>query len=152
MTIAKREGGDINSDSYVHIGKDGLILTVADKRETIMLEEEEAREIVDDEVIVREDFHQMVYEEQEFIRRDLELSNQVATHCFKIMEIDDMTKGEVLFALSFHQTLISLIEELKWGNVYAEKKITYQRMMNMNESLKEIKCFIKDCKPEDAEK
>ena len=29
MTIAKREGGDINSDSYVHIGKDGLILTVA---------------------------------------------------------------------------------------------------------------------------
>jgi len=61
------------------------------------------------------------------------------------MEIDDETKGEVLFALSFHQTLISLIEELKWGNVYAEKKITYQRMMQMNQSLNKIKGFIKKC-------
>ena len=53
MTIAKREGGDINSDSYVHIGKDGLILTVAEKKETIILEEEAVREVVDDETIVR---------------------------------------------------------------------------------------------------
>lgn len=135
VTIAKREGGDINSDSYVHIGKNGMILTVAEPRETAMLEEEAAREILDDHTIAREDFYKMVHDEQEFIRRDLELSAKVPTHCFKIMEIDDDTKREVLFALSFHQTLLSLIEELRWGNVYAEKKITYQRMMHMINSL-----------------
>lgn len=32
MTIAKKEGGEINSDSYVHLGKDGKILSIAPKR------------------------------------------------------------------------------------------------------------------------
>lgn len=66
------------------------------------------------------------------MRKDLELTEEVPTHCFIVMEIDDDTKKEVLFALSFHQTLISLIDELKWGTVWAEKKITYKRMIMLN--------------------
>lgn len=61
------------------------------------------------------------------------------------MEIDDETKKEVLFALSFHQTLISLIDELRWGTVWAEKRITYYRMIMLNQSLQQIKGFIKNC-------
>lgn len=68
------------------------------------------------------------------------------------MEIDDDTKKEVLFALSFHQTLISLIDELKWGTVWAEKKITYKRMIMLNESLQQIKGFIKNCDVSKAER
>lgn len=60
MTIAKREGGVINSDSYVHIGKNGMILSIASKAEIGMIEEEEARYIVEDESIIQEDFHKMV--------------------------------------------------------------------------------------------
>jgi len=62
MKIAKREGGEINSDSYVHIGKGELILSVAEKHETAMIEEEAAGEIIDDETIAREDFHTMVHD------------------------------------------------------------------------------------------
>jgi hypothetical protein len=32
ITIAKREGGEINSNSYVHLGKDGRILSIAEKK------------------------------------------------------------------------------------------------------------------------
>lgn len=60
MTIAKREGGEINSDSYVHIGKNGMILTVAERAEPIMLEEEAERVVEDDHIIAKEDFFAMV--------------------------------------------------------------------------------------------
>lgn len=66
--------------------------------------------MVESEAIVQQDFFDMVKSEQEYIREDLELSDDVPTHCFVIMEIDDETKGNVLFALSFHQRLITLIE------------------------------------------
>lgn len=84
-------------------------------------------------------------DELEYLRKDLRLSDEVPTHCFVIKEIDDETKKEVLFALSFHQTLISLISDLKEGTVFAEKKISYTRMIGITDSLDEIKAFIKNC-------
>lgn len=93
MTIAKKEGGEINSDSYVHLGKDGKILSIAPIRQVPMLEEMVGEESVESEAIVQQDFFNMVKAEQEYIRQDLELSDEVPTHCFVIMQIDDETKG-----------------------------------------------------------
>lgn len=60
----------------------------------------------------------------------------ISKHCFVIQEIDESLKSEVLFALSFHSRLINLREDLKWGAENSEKKVGYQRMMQITEKAK----------------
>jgi hypothetical protein len=57
-------------------------------------------------------------------------------HCFIIMEIDDVLKKELLFALSFHSVIIRLREDLQWGAIEAAKKISYLRMMQVTSKIK----------------
>lgn len=57
----------------------------------------------------------------------------------------------MLFALSFHSKIIDLREDLKWGPEEAEKKISYFRMMQVTEKIKEIKDFLKNCAREEAD-
>lgn len=63
--------------------------------------------------------------------KKLEFTMDISKHCFVIQEIDEDLKSEVLFALSFHSRLINLREDLKWGAVNSEKKVSYQRMMEI---------------------
>ena len=55
------------------------------------------------------------------------------------MEIEDDLKQQLLFALSFHSVIIRLRESLKYGAIEAAKKITYLKMMQVNEKVREIK-------------
>ena len=66
-------------------------------------------------------------------------------HCFVIQEIDDDLKKELLFALSFHSVIIRLREDLQYGAIDAARKISYLRMMQVTNKIKEIKTFIKNC-------
>jgi hypothetical protein len=55
----------------------------------------------------------------------------------------------VLFALSFHSTIIELRETLKWGYEEATKeerkdKVDYVRIMEVIDKIKEIKFFLKN--------
>ena len=62
---------------------------------------------------------------------------EISKHCFVIHEIEDTLKKKVLFALSFHSKIIDLREDLKWGpSEKAEKKISYQRMMQVTDKVK----------------
>lgn len=66
-------------------------------------------------------------------------------HCFIIQEIDDDLKKELLFALSFHSVIIRLREDLQYGAIDAARKISYLRMMQVTNKIKEIKTFLKNC-------
>ena len=57
----------------------------------------------------------------------------------------------MLFALSFHSKIIDLREDLKWGHEESEKKISYIRMMQVTEKIKEIKDFLKDITKEQSD-
>ena len=72
-------------------------------------------------------------------------------HCFTIEEIPDDLKEQLLFALSFHSVIIKLREDLKYGAIEAAKKISYLRMMQVTNKIREIKTFIKKCSEEEAE-
>lgn len=82
----------------------------------------------------------------------LKFTGDISKHCFVIQQIDDSLKKELLFALSFHSTIINLREDLKEGAVQATKRISYIRMMKVTEKIAEINDFLKDCKPDDPEK
>lgn len=56
-----------------------------------------------------------------------------------------------MFALSFHSVIIKLREDLKYGAIEAAKKISYLRMMQVTNKIREIKTFIKKCSEEEAE-
>ena len=72
----------------------------------------------------------------------------ISKHCFKIMEIDDELKKDLLFALSFHSKIIELREDLRFGASEAVKKISYLRMMRVTDKIREIKDFLKNCSGE----
>lgn len=69
---------------------------------------------------------------------------EISKNCFTILEIDTNLKKQVLFALSFHSKIIDLREDLKWGHQESEDKISYIRMMQVTEKIKEIKDFLKN--------
>lgn len=69
--------------------------------------------------------------ELEYIPRKLQFSPDISKNCFVIQEIEDGLKKELLFALSFHSTIINLREDLKWGATDAMKKVSYIRMMKV---------------------
>ena len=54
----------------------------------------------------------------------------------------------MLFALSFHSKIIDLRDDLKEGYKESMKKISYIRMMQVTEKIKEIKDFLKNCPKE----
>lgn len=70
---------------------------------------------------------------------------EISKNCFIIKEIEDELKSQCLFALSFHSRIIDLREDLKWGYQESSKKISYIRMMQVTEKIKEIKDFLKNC-------
>lgn len=108
MRVATKEIGEINSNSKVHFYKDNLVLDIV--KHTPEIELSEGDFFINESKIIQSNYNAVVEGSLEYVRKDLELTEEVPTHCFIIMEIDDDTKKEVLFALSFHQTLISLID------------------------------------------
>lgn len=89
---------------------------------------------------------QLYKHEIEYNIRPLIFKESVAQeHCFVINEIEDELKKDLLFALSFHSVIIRLKDDLKYGAIEAVKKISYLRMMQVTNKIREIKKFIKNC-------
>lgn len=71
----------------------------------------------------------------EYNVKKMQFCSDIPKNCFVIQEIDDSLKKELLFALSFHSTIINLREDLKWGATEAMKKVSYIRMMKVTEKI-----------------
>lgn len=80
----------------------------------------------------------------EYEVKKVKFTLEISKNCFIIKEIDASLKKEVLFALSFHSKIIDLREDLKWGPRKSEQNISYIRMMQVTEKIKEIKDFLKN--------
>lgn len=151
MSLAKKDAENIASGSYVCLSSgEEEFLDVRGSEEPSKVALIAGLNIYG-EKIAQPDFEKALKETQDYVRRDLEFNRKLPEHCFMIMELDEESIREVLFTLSFHETLINFIEELKWGTVYAEKKIDYYRMLNLSKSLNLINAFVKGCTEEEAE-
>jgi hypothetical protein len=150
VKLAKKEGGVINSESFVNIAWGEELLETFDEEEGL---QESATKLHDMEAKVDLGRMRSLYKREiEYNNRPLAFKKSVTQeHCFVIMEIEDDLKKELLFAMSFHSVIIRLREDLQWGAIEAAKKINYLRMMQVTMKIKEIKHFIKNCSEEDAE-
>lgn len=150
MKLAKKEGGVINSESFVNIAWGDELLETHDEEESL---QESLNKYRDPDARIDLARMKHLYKKNiEYNIRPLAFKKSVTQeHCFVIMEIEDDLKKELLFALSFHSVIIRLREDLQWGAIEAAKKISYLRMMQVTTKIKEIKNFIKNCSDEEAE-
>lgn len=95
--------------------------------------------------------NKLAVNELEYEVKKANFTIEISKNCFVIKEIEDDLKKQCLFALSFHSKIIDLREDLKWGYQESSEKITYIRMMQVTEKIKEIKDFLKNCTKEESD-
>jgi hypothetical protein len=142
LKLAKKEIADINSGSYINICHNDWCLDKSKSEEAIEGDEEEDKT---DDFISIPRLNKLAVNELEYEVKKVNFTMEISKNCFVIKEIEDDLKKQCLFALSFHSKIIDLREDLKWGYQESSEKITYIRMMQVTEKIKEIKDFLKNC-------
>jgi hypothetical protein len=148
LKLAKKEIADINSGSYINICHNDWCLDKSKSEEAIEGDEEEDKT---DDFISIPRLNKLAVNELEYEVKKVNFTMEISKNCFVIKEIEDDLKKQCLFALSFHSKIIDLREDLKWGYQESSEKITYIRMMQVTEKIKEIKDFLKNCSKEESD-
>lgn len=148
LKLAKKEIAEINSDSYINICFDNWCL---DKAKTEAMAEGEDEDLRSDDYISILKLNKLAVNELEYEVKKANFTIEISKNCFIIKEIEDDLKKQCLFALSFHSKIIDLREDLKWGYQESSQKITYIRMMQVTEKIKQIKDFLKNCSKEESD-
>ena len=107
MRLAKKEGGDINSESFVNIAWGSELLETWDEGAGLTASIRKDTDSMGKIDLIR--MRQLYKKEIEYNIRPLIFRESVTQeHCFVIMEIEDDLKQQLLFALSFHSVIIRL--------------------------------------------